>query len=387
VTQITVGGGRLWSHDADAQARPKDTMFPKNPFRILVALLGAAACGPPAVQTIQEKRTLPEPRPEQLVDASTRQRLAPMTAQQSPHGAGFGAEGGPAAAAFTWDLPEGWKELPRAQFRDANFAVTGRERLECYVTVLPGGGGGIAANLNRWRGQMGQEPLSGADIAALPRVMLLGVEAVKVQIDGTFKGAGAAGAGGGYTMIAVAAERSGAVVTAKLVGPSADVQAESPHFDALIASLRPGGNAPEQPAELGTAAFDPSSLKWKAPGGWTPGPAKPMRVVTLIPSGSAGAECWVSVLGGNGGGLAPNVARWCSQVGRATLSKEEVAALPTTDVLGRKGLLVEIEGPSAAMLAVVCELGSYSVFVRLTGSREAVRAERERFLEFVRSLS
>lgn len=359
-------------------------MFPKNPIRILVALLSVAACGPPAVQTIEETRTLTEPRPEQLTDASTRQRLAPMTAQQSPHGAGMGAEGGPAAAAFTWDLPEGWKVLPRAQFRDANFGVTGREHLECYVTVLPGGGGGIAANLNRWRGQMGQEPLSGADIAALPRAMLLGVEAVKVHIDGTFKGAGAEG--GGYTMIAVAAERSGAVVTAKLVGPSADVQAESPHFDALIASLRPGG-APEQAADAGPAAFDPSSLKWKAPEGWTPGPAKPMRVVTFIPSASAGTECWVSVLGGNGGGLAPNLARWCSQVGRATLSKDEVAALPTTDVLGRKGLLVEIEGSSTAMLAVVCELGSYSVFVRLTGSREAVQAERERFLEFVRSLS
>ena len=362
-------------------------MPPKNSIRILVTLLGAAACGPPAVQTIQETRTLPEPRPEQRVDAGTRARLAPMTAQQSPHGAGLGAEGTPGTASFSWDLPENWKELPRAQFRDANFAVNGRQRLECYVTVLPGGGGGIAPNLNRWRGQMGQEALTAAEIAALPRVMMLGTEAVKVRIDGTFKGAGAEGGGGGYSMIGLAAERAGAVVTAKLVGPSADVDAESANFDALIASLRSEGGAQGQPASAGPAAFDPSSLKWKAPAGWTEAPAKPMRLVTLIPSASAGTECWVSVLGGNGGGLAPNLARWCSQIGRATMSKDEMAALPTMDVLGTRAVLVEIQGSEAALLAVVCELGQYSVFVRLTGSREAVHAERERFLEFVRSLS
>jgi hypothetical protein len=257
--------------------------------------------------------------------------------------------------------------------------------------VLPGGGGGIAANLNRWRGQMGQSPLSADDIAALPRVMMLGVEAVKVRIDGSFRGAGAEGVSDGYSMIAVAAERSGAVVTAKLVGPTADAEAEAAHFDALIASLRPSSGAPTPtPApspEPGAGAFDPSSLKWKAPEGWTQGPDKPMRVVTFVPSAAAGAECWVSVLGGDGGGLGPNLERWCSMVGRAPLTTQEIAALPQVDVLGRKGLLVDLEGPSNSMLAVVCELGTYSVFVRMSGPREAVQAERERFLAFVRSLS
>src|SRR5262245_54067642 len=131
VIQITVGGRRLWSHGAVVKDRRKDTMPAKNPIRILASLLAVAACGPAAVQTIEETRTLKEPRPEQRVEAGTRARLAPVAAQQSPHGAGMGAEGGPAAAAFAWELPEGWKELPRAPFRDANFAVTGRERLEC----------------------------------------------------------------------------------------------------------------------------------------------------------------------------------------------------------------------------------------------------------------
>lgn len=358
-----------------------------NLIRVLIAGLALAACGRSGVQTIEETRTLSEPRPEHRVDAGTRRRLAPMSAQQSPHGAGMGERPAPAAVPIAWTLPEGWRELPRAQFRDANFGIPGRDRLECYVTVLPGGGGGTAANVNRWRGQFGQSPLSEAELAALPRVPLFGVDAVRVRMDGTFRGAGAEGGSAGYSMIALAAERSGAVITVKLVGPEADVAAEEARFDALVASLRARETTEAPAAAVPETAFDPTSLKWKVPEGWTAGPAKQMRLVTFVPSAVAGAECWVSVLGGDGGGLGPNLERWCAQVGRAALTTGEVAALPRIDVLGRKALLVEIEGPSNAMLAVVCELGSHSVFVRMSGPRESVKAERERFLEFVRSLS
>ena len=359
----------------------------KNLIRTLIAGLALAACGQSGVQKIEETRTLPEPRPEQRVEAGTRRRLAPMSGRESPHGAGMDEQPAPAAPAIAWTLPEGWRELPRAQFRDANFAISGRERLECYVTVLPGGGGGTAANVNRWRGQFGQPSLSDAELAALPRVTLFGVDAARVRMDGAFKGAGAEGGAAGYSMIAVVAEQSGAVVTVKLVGPEADVVAEEARFDALVASLRPRGAAEAPAAAPAETSFDPASLEWKAPEGWTPGPAKQMRLVTFVPSAAAGAECWVSVLGGDGGGLGPNLQRWCSQVGRATLTAGEVAALPKIDVLGRKGLLIELEGPTNSMLAVVCELGSHSVFVRMSGPSESVKAERERFLEFVRSLS
>ena len=43
------------------------------------------------------------------------------------------------------------------QMRQGNFAIAGHPNLDCYITVLGGGGGGLLANVNR-------EALGGAAI-------------------------------------------------------------------------------------------------------------------------------------------------------------------------------------------------------------------------------
>ena len=54
------------------------------------------------------------------------------------------------------------------------------------VTVLEGSGGGIDANFNRWRGQLGLPPLEGSDLnATLQAVPNLGEEVRMVDINGT----------------------------------------------------------------------------------------------------------------------------------------------------------------------------------------------------------
>lgn len=352
---------------------PKQVPF----LSALLLALAAAGCGDDGKPIpIEEKRVLAQPRPEQTVAADTRKRLAP---QADPRGGGSGAPGAPALA---WDLPEGWKEIAPTQMRAANFTIPAAPGLECYVTVLPGGGGGLPANINRWRKQMGLGPLSEEELAALPRVRLLGAPAPFLQMDGTFTGGSVEGGSPGYTMAAVALDRPNSAVFVKMVGPSAAVRAEIDRFKAFCASLREAAAGPPPGGDV-----DEGEIKWTAPEGWTQGPAKQMRVVTFVPQGTSGVECYVTVLSGTGGGLESNVNRWRGQLQLEPLSAADIAALPTLPVLGRSARLVEIYGAESGLLGLVCELGPRTVFVKMTGPTASLRAERERFVAFCRSLS
>ena len=61
---------------------------------------------------------------------------------------------------FSFDRPPGWEENPRpAQQRIFEFKVTegGKTGLVTF-TLMGGEGGGLAANIDRWRQQAGLEP-------------------------------------------------------------------------------------------------------------------------------------------------------------------------------------------------------------------------------------
>jgi hypothetical protein len=81
------------------------------------------------------------------------------------------AQAGPAAASGdfkpNWDVPSGWKEVPGGQFLVAKFLLPGGGDVPTAVNISksPGDGGGLLANVNRWRGQLGLGPLAEADLA------------------------------------------------------------------------------------------------------------------------------------------------------------------------------------------------------------------------------
>jgi len=77
-----------------------------------------------------------------------------------------------------WRTPAGWKELPATGMRVASFQVPGladgtrpaaegsRPPAELSVIALPGDAGGDLPNVNRWRGQLGLEPLDEKSLVA-----------------------------------------------------------------------------------------------------------------------------------------------------------------------------------------------------------------------------
>lgn len=305
-------------------------------------------------------------------------------------------------------LPGGWSELEPTALRLVNLRVAGDEHAECYLTTLSGAGGGLAANVNRWRSQMGQPALSEAEIAALPRREWLGREAVLLAVDGTFGGMSGENAAENWRLeglLLVDATKSWFL---KLTGPRERVLAEHERFLQLAASMQNGvvqngaagaGAAPAKPAEdakppspAANEPAAPANYRWKVPAGWRAGPAKAMREVTLLAGAQGEVECYVSSLAGEGGGLRSNLDRWRAQLGQAPLSESELGALPRIAMLGAQAVTIEIERAAGAsegpekVLGAVCILPRQSVFVKLGGPRAAVDAERQAFLEFCRSL-
>jgi hypothetical protein len=129
---------------------------------------------------------------------------------------------------FSYSLPAGWSELQPSATRNVNL-LAGDPALECYVTVLGGGAGGVAGNVNRWRDQVGLEPISSAEVEALPRLAMLGGEAHLAEAIGAEK-----------AILGTLSARGSTSVFVKMIGPRELVARERDAFLAFCASLGAG---------------------------------------------------------------------------------------------------------------------------------------------------
>lgn len=432
---------------------------------LCVGGIGLFGCGDSTEPVeIRETRVTNRPTPLPPPEMPTSERLGFVPREQAQAQAGAGhdhdhAHGGgqdhahdhgmepapaPAPASFEWDAPEEWETLPPTQFRVANFAFGPDGEGECYMTVLPGDGGGLAGNVNRWRDQMGLEPLSPQDLAELPRITMLGEEAVQVYMEGTYTGMAGDRHDPGYALAGVLKVSPSQSVFIKMTGLAEQVEAERENLEAFARSVEgaggaapaagdslaeggdmpmddihapflqqqgeagveppfagqlpqaeaPSGAGPSELVDLRTAA--PSALAWDIPEGWEEGPDRPMRDANFAHPESEEWECYLTVLPGPAGGAEANINRWRDQMGHAFFEPHEFAALPSITILGETGTMVEmtgdytgLSGPTvydARLIGAVAEFPEYSVFVKMTGPDALVEREREAFEAFCASL-
>lgn len=70
-------------------------------------------------------------------------------------------------ADLTWTAPAHWTAKPASAMRRGSFSIKGDGGdADLSITAFPGSTGGLLANVNRWRGQLGLAPLADADVAA-----------------------------------------------------------------------------------------------------------------------------------------------------------------------------------------------------------------------------
>ncbi len=201
------------------------------PASLSAALL--ASCGDPSTTGWVERPLSDSERQFRLVETSMdRFRYQTRPAADSHEGHDHGETG------LIHGTPEGWTEKPASAMRDLSFVFGEKGEAECYVARLPGAGGGLAANVNRWRAQMGAEPLTEEQVAALPTRPLFGQPAHFVSVEGTFSpGMGNNATYPGYRLVGLILSAEAGAVFVKMTGPKDLVDKNLAAFDEFVSSL------------------------------------------------------------------------------------------------------------------------------------------------------
>jgi len=150
------------------------------------------------------------------------------------------------AAGVRWTAPASWKVEAARPMRAATYSiapVAGDQGIaECVVNYFgPGQGGGVDANIERWRGQV-----LGAD--GKPATSKIDKRTGRVPITvidttGTYTGMGGPMMSGskpaaGYRLIGAIVEGPGGSVFFKLTGPAKTIAAQQKNFEQLLASIQ-----------------------------------------------------------------------------------------------------------------------------------------------------
>jgi hypothetical protein len=134
---------------------------------------------------------------------------------------------------LTWTAPATWTAKPSSAMRKGSYALK-RDGAEAdlSITAFPGDTGGLHANLNRWRGQVGLSPASAADLdAALVHVDGQGLHFDVIELVGTANGAAS-------RMLGAVTSFGGNSWFFKLLGPDALVAAEKNAFVEFLKTVK-----------------------------------------------------------------------------------------------------------------------------------------------------
>jgi len=181
-----------------------------------------------------------------------------------------------------------------------------------------------------------------------------------------------------------------AIVSPVWASESADHE-NCPHAQSGSQGACCSGNAVSSPP------VEKPALTWKVPEHWVEARPRPFREATYHPSGQEETECYVTVVPADADSAVETVNRWRGQMGLEPLSKSEIEAGPSTQVLDSKGLLIEAFGDlmdlggnvheDHGLLSMVCVRGDSLLIVRMTGPREQVQSERDHFMTFLASFA
>jgi len=286
-------------------------------------------------------------------------------------------------------LPAGWEELPADQMRVANYAVRGKDGGKVQVTViaLPGSAGTEADNVNRWRGQVGLEPQTEAEIKG---------EATSITVAGTparlFELSGMTPETKARTrMLAAWQDHGDSRWFFKMMG---DDNAVREQRDAFLEFCRnyhypdaqtetSGSPKTDEPAPAPSSASNEQN--WKAPPEWKAQQPGPMQDAKFL-AADGRAVITISIFEGSTGGVLANVNRWRAQLQLSPVTEADLSSLVTSlDSAGEGAKLVDMNGPKQRMVAAIVARGSKTSFFKLMGDASSVGAEKERFITFVKS--
>jgi len=205
-----------------------------RPLLILSASLLAFGCKPAPQVARYEVKSDAAPAPAAQAPAAA----APASVGVAPAPAPMVAPASMKAEAASFDapkwakLPTSWSVGPENAMRKATWIVAGPNgsKAEIAVTVFPGSVGGLTANVNRWRGQLGLAPAGADEIAASAKTGKVGgIDSQRFVMTS---------ADGKKTLDAFMTPKDGATWFFKMSGESAAVEANAAAFAAFLAESK-----------------------------------------------------------------------------------------------------------------------------------------------------
>ena len=272
-----------------------------------------------------------------------------------------------------WEAPEDWVEETPGQLQTALYNVPSGGSV--FVSKFPGDSGGIPANVNRWRQQIGLPPTDAPDgeIIALEAG---DSRAMWFELRGSEQ-----------SILAAIVPVDDSTWFFKFSAPSSSLDAGRSAFMGLLKSIEIG--------EKHTPPTPPG-ISLIVPEGWEKQPASAMRAASFRIPSTTGIDGDVSVipLPGDAGSDLENVNRWRAQLRLPPLESETDPALGKMEQ-GESGefLLTTItsteplfsENRHGAITTAILRKDGFTWFFKIAGEAESLQANREKFEEFVRS--
>jgi hypothetical protein len=255
-----------------------------------------------------------------------------------------------------YTLPQGWRAdgsgPTKGGIVDRFASFRTQNDSEVLVTRLGAEANSVLLNVNRWRGEVGLNPVTASDLDQI-------VEPVEI---------------------------GGAKSTFVNVN-------ELPNTPAT--PIRE--TTPEHPKELDTTskiaaeAHQPKAV-FPAPSHWQPLPASGIRVAAWrVGEGNDAAEVTIIPLTGTWGNVPKNINRWRVELGLESLPDETItASLTKIEVEGKSCPYADLLGPISdkqqRTLGIIVDRDATAWFIKMRGHPDTVGKQQAAFESFVRSI-
>jgi hypothetical protein len=297
----------------------------------------------------------------------------------------------PSAVQTAVTTPPNWEPQPLSQMRQASFLVKGDNGAVADVSFVSLGSaaGNVLENVNRWLGQLGQQPITDQKLNEMAQRLHTSLgDMTIVDLAGLPDNADPARDG---RIVAAMMTTSNAMLFFKMRGNADLTEAQKGEFLKWVAAVC-DAQTQTGPSQVAAAVpQDPGTptIKWTAPESWTEVPPSSMRYASFSAPAEEGGTIDISVVTfpGDGGSDADNINRWRGQMGLAPVDANavtsQVASLKSGDTTFST---TDITGNRTRTIAAWTRRDGRVWFFKATGPISGVEKEKQNFVKFIESV-
>jgi hypothetical protein len=182
----------------------------------------------------------------------------------------------------------------------------------------------------------------------------------------------------------------------KMTGEDAVVTPQKDNFIQFLKSISfvENATAATSAAPASQSENQNASSIWTVPSGWQALPPSQFLLAEFSISGANGKKADVNVaeLGGEGGGLLPNVNRWRGQLGLGAAGENDLPQMTQSLVVpGGQATLVDLTGTDSKtgtqtrLVGVIVPQNGQTWFYKLMGDEPVVAQQKDAFIKFIQS--